>query len=548
MVALSCRTSLVPISAAVAVWMPTIPLNSGGTSAARAGEPGPMPTSDIAHNAPVTIATIFMDVSRSRVRRGGRHARPRRVSFRCELVRTYRAGLHPRIDKCAGLLLRTGCGMAAKSGRPGPADQGVAADMMAEIFQRAAAVAVAIFDLYANLAERLALPHHLPWREMPVRMSGHAIEIGALVADRAAHRGEAMPVHAARDRRLMQPALVALARTVPGRMAIDAARMGQHFSELDEIRHRSLIRRGDRREAVRRRKLVRRRLGDGVIGQHAHRQRRDRHENSTAQFGFHGGPGHALGQVALRIGQDHVADGLVIFDVAGATAQMAVERFENGFLELATRHRLQSQAFQQDLPLVQETRRAVAALKGEMLDERRLQRGQLAILGMAFDGADRLAVEACRRDDAGRAGEARPVGIVDDHRATQALRGAAAELGAGHAEVLAQEIVQGEIVAHVGRAVRASIDRDGECRHASAPLSMCWVTGSDWKRRPVASWIAFRSAATMGIITTSAMPFGCSSGVAGGNTSISRSCSGKSDPRATRYCPRFHCPLPGPSS
>src|ERR1700733_9236084 len=204
MVVLSCRTSLVPISAAVAVWVPTIALNSGGTSAARVGEPDPMPTSDSAHNAPVTIATIFMDVSRPRVRRGGG-------------------------------------GPAAKPGRPGPADQSVAADMMDEVFQRPPAVAFAILDLNANLAERLALPRHLPRREMPFRMSRHAagIEIGALVADRAAHRGETMPVHTARDRRLMEPALIPLVRTVAGRMAIDAAWVGQHFSELDEIRHRS---------------------------------------------------------------------------------------------------------------------------------------------------------------------------------------------------------------------------------------------------------------------------------------------------------------------
>src|ERR1700722_959401 len=214
MVVLSCRTSLVPISTAVAVWVPTIPLNSGGTSAARVGEPDPMPTSDSAHNAPVTIATIFMDVSRPRVRRGGRDARARHVSFRCGLVRTHRTGLHPRVDKCAGLLLRAGCGTAAKPGRPGPADQSVAADMMDEGFQRPAAVAFAILDLRANLAERLALPRHLSWREMPVRMSGHTarIEIGALVADRAAHRGEAMPIHTARDWRLVEPALVSLAR------------------------------------------------------------------------------------------------------------------------------------------------------------------------------------------------------------------------------------------------------------------------------------------------------------------------------------------------
>ncbi len=91
---------------------------------------------------------------------------------------------------------------------------------------------------------------------------------------------------------------------------------------------------------------------------------------------------------------------------------------------------------------------------------------------MAFDRADRLAIEARRRNDAGRAGVARPIRIIDDHRATQALRGAAAELGAGQPEEFAQEIVHRQVVAHVHRAVRATVDRDAQCGHASAPLSM----------------------------------------------------------------------------
>ena len=64
-----------------------------------------------------------------------------------------------------------------------------------------------------------------------------------------------------------------------------------------------------------------------------------------------------------------------------------------------------------------------------------LQNGGLAVLGKAFHRADRLAVEAQRRKDAGGAGVARPVGIIDDDRAAQALRGAAAELGTGHPEI-----------------------------------------------------------------------------------------------------------------
>src|SRR5215208_6524600 len=238
----------------------------------------------------------------------------------------------------------------------------------------------------------------------------------------------------------------------------------------------------------------------------------------------------------------------MIFDVAGTAAQVAVERFGDDLFQVGTHHRLPGQAFEQDLAFVEEARGAVAALKGEVVDECLLQRGQLAVPGVALDGADRFAVEVRRRNDAGRAGVACPVRVIDDHRATEALGGTAAELGAGHAEHLPQEIVHRQFVAHLDRAVRAAVDREAECGHASAPLSMVWVTGRDWKRRPVASWMALSSAGTTGIITTSAMPFGGSSGVTGGNTSISRSRSGRSDPRAIRYCPRFHCPLPGPFS
>jgi hypothetical protein len=39
-----------------------------------------------------------------------------------------------------------------------------------------------------------------------------------------------------------------------------------------------------------------------------------------------------------------------------------------------------------------------------VLNEGLLQNRKLAVLGVSFDGADRLAVEAHRRNDAGRAG------------------------------------------------------------------------------------------------------------------------------------------------
>src|SRR5262249_55045649 len=91
----------------------------------------------------------------------------------------------------------------------------------------------------SDLTERLTFPRHLTRCEVPFRVARHGsgIEVGLLVADRTAHRWQAMTVGAALDRRLVEPTLFALARVVAGWMAVHAARVRQHFSELGE--HRS---------------------------------------------------------------------------------------------------------------------------------------------------------------------------------------------------------------------------------------------------------------------------------------------------------------------
>ena len=48
----------------------------------------------------------------------------------------------------------------------------------------------------------------------------------------------------------------------------------------------------------------------------------------------------ALDQVALRVGDDHGAHRLVIFDVAGTAAEMAVECLRDGLFEMGARHGL----------------------------------------------------------------------------------------------------------------------------------------------------------------------------------------------------------------
>src|ERR1700751_4130307 len=238
----------------------------------------------------------------------------------------------------------------------------------------------------------------------------------------------------------------------------------------------------------------------------------------------------------------------MIFHIPGAPAKMAVERFRDGCLKVLASDRRARQPLEQNLSFIEKTRSAIAALKREMLDESLLEDGQLAVLFVPLDGTHLFAVEVHRRHDTGRTGVARSVRPIYDHRAAQTLGGAAAELGAGHPQIFAQEIVHCQVVAHVDGSVRMVVDGHCKVRHASALFSISWVTGSDRKRCPVASKMAFNSAGTTGIITTSATPFGGSFGASGGRISISRSCSGKSEARATTYRPRFHCPLPGPSS
>ena len=146
-----------------------------------------------------------------------------------------------------------GCPPAPRPSRPGGRCRHARRGL-----QRAVAVTRGILELSADLAERLALPTHLARREVPDRIARNTggLEIGGLVTDRAAHGREAKSVGAALDRRLMQPRHIALARAVARRMAIHAARVGQHFAELGEECHRP--RRGvwDRRKTVHAREAV----------------------------------------------------------------------------------------------------------------------------------------------------------------------------------------------------------------------------------------------------------------------------------------------------
>jgi hypothetical protein len=120
-----------------------------------------------------------------------------------------------------------------------------------------------------------------------MRVAGHAgrVEIALLMTARATHGRKPMAVRTALDRRLMQPALVALARAIAGRMTVDAARMSQDFAQLREYcrRARGGIARG---KALRWREAVRSGTVCCVGSQHGHQHSRDRNHARSADGGF----------------------------------------------------------------------------------------------------------------------------------------------------------------------------------------------------------------------------------------------------------------------
>lgn len=107
---------------------------------------------------------------------------------------------------------------------------------MNEVHQAFATIPVGILDLNADLAEGLAYPRHLNWRQMPCWVSRHTsgIEIGALVARRALHADGTEAACASHHEWLVGMSVVPLLRTIAGRVAIHASGMLDYFARLSE--------------------------------------------------------------------------------------------------------------------------------------------------------------------------------------------------------------------------------------------------------------------------------------------------------------------------
>ena len=88
-----------------------------------------------------------------------------------------------------------------------------------------------------------------------------------------------------------------------------------------------------------------------------------------------------------------------------------------------------------------EARRAVAALRAELLVEAALHGGKLPVVPERLDGVDAPALHGRRQREAGQHRL-----VVDQHRAGAAFAAVAAGLGAGKPDLLAQVIEQQDIV------------------------------------------------------------------------------------------------------
>jgi hypothetical protein len=115
--------------------------------------------------------------------------------------------------------------------------------VLVQEFEVATAIAIGILQLGADLARRFPLPRHLDRSQTPSRVTGNAFIRGRPFQQRivrlrvASHALVSWPAYtsfAAHDRRQMRMLVVALQRSVAGRMTVHAARTHDHLRGLAE--------------------------------------------------------------------------------------------------------------------------------------------------------------------------------------------------------------------------------------------------------------------------------------------------------------------------
>jgi hypothetical protein len=134
--------------------------------------------------------------------------------------------------------------------------------MLVQQFKAAAAIALRVFDLPADVADGLSFPRHFLRRQVPARMAGNAaegtllagenVQVTIAVARTAGIAGHAAAVDAARGARRMRMHVVALGGPVARGVAVHAARMHDHLRSFAKERARAVLRVEDAGEGGRR--------------------------------------------------------------------------------------------------------------------------------------------------------------------------------------------------------------------------------------------------------------------------------------------------------
>src|SRR5256714_9953619 len=96
------------------------------------------------------------------------------------LLRALGAAVDPSLNQLSGNLLGSGGGLAAFPWMPSPCDQIVLRNMLLQHREIASPIACSVFELAADLAERLALPRHRQRSHAPAGMAGNAAIAGGL--------------------------------------------------------------------------------------------------------------------------------------------------------------------------------------------------------------------------------------------------------------------------------------------------------------------------------------------------------------------------------
>jgi hypothetical protein len=156
--------------------------------------------------------------------------------------RTFRSRINPGLDQPSEQLLRSRSRLSPGSGMPSPSDKIVSSCVFVQQCERATAVTIRIFDLLADVVDRLFLPRHFDGSHSPPGVTGYAA-IGSPVDEgkvtirmtRATCKSwDAEAAVSPSDGRHVRVHIIALRWSVACRVAVHASRAPDHLCHFVE--------------------------------------------------------------------------------------------------------------------------------------------------------------------------------------------------------------------------------------------------------------------------------------------------------------------------